>query len=85
MVKEIKCKCNQCGKIWHYLPSEESSIKTQQVGNAMVGVGMCCSPLGPLYSNKSLDLARQANKFKKCPECGSSDITKKTIEYERKE
>jgi len=84
MIKEIKCKCNQCKKVWHYLPSEEKSMKTQQLGNAMVGVGSCCSPVGGLYSNKAQDLARQLNKFKQCPECGSSDITKKTIEYEQK-
>lgn len=85
MIKEIKCKCNQCGKIWHYLPQEEKSLKTQQASNAMIGFGMCCNPFGAYFMNKSIEQGRQAaDKFKKCPECGSSDITKKTIEYEQK-
>lgn len=82
-VKEIKCKCNQCGKIWHYLDKEEKDIKNQQKGNALLGCSMCCSPFGAYFSNKSLDLNREAQKLGKCPKCSSSDVNKITMYYEK--
>ncbi len=82
-IKEIKCKCSECGKVWHYLESEEKHLRTQAVGNAMVGCGMCCNPFGALFSNKAQDLSREANKFSKCPKCGSGNITKTEIYYDK--
>ncbi len=83
-VMEFKCKCNQCGKIWHYLPKEISDLRTQQIGNAMIGASMCCNPFGALFSNKAIESRRQIEKFNKCPECGSSDIKKEEVWYEKK-
>src|SRR3989338_11642722 len=46
MVKEFKCKCNQCGKVWHYLESREKEIEkdiklnaSSQAGFALFNVG----------------------------------------------
>lgn len=83
-IKEIKCKCNACGKVWHYLESDLKSIQTQQTGNALIGAGMCCNPFGALFSNKAMDLKKEADKFNKCPKCNSSNIKKTTIYYEKK-
>jgi DNA-directed RNA polymerase subunit M/transcription elongation factor TFIIS len=83
-VKEIKCKCNQCGKVWHYLESEMKSIKSQQTSNACIGCGSCGSPTGAYFSNKAADLDRKAKELQKCPNCGSSDVTKTEVFYEKK-
>lgn len=83
-VKEIKCKCNQCKHVWHYLEEDEKDLERQVRNNALIGCGMCCNPLGGLYSNKAIDLSREAKKLQKCPKCGSGDITKKEIYYEKK-
>src|SRR3989338_2988457 len=64
---EIKCICNQCGKVWHYLKSDERGLKMQACGNLLVGGGMCCNPFGSLFLNKSIEASREANKFNKCP------------------
>jgi hypothetical protein len=82
-ITELKCTCKECGKVWHYLKRDEELMALQQAGNAMVGCGSCCSPFGAYYSNKSMEVGRDAQaKFKKCPSCGSINITKEehTIE-----
>ena len=80
-VSEIKCECNQCNNIWHYLPSEEKSLKRQSFFNSLIGAGSLGSHVGAFFSNKSNDLQREADKFKKCPKCGSIDITKKEVAH----
>ena len=84
MIKEIKCKCNQCGNVWHYLEEDEKKLKSQSRSNAMMGCGMCCSPFGALFSNKSLDLQREIDKMKKCPKCSSSDVAKTQIYHAKR-
>lgn len=84
MIEEIKCKCNQCGKIWHYLESDEKRLKGQAVGNLLVGGGMCCNPFGTLFLNKSIEASREAEKLKKCPNCNSTDITKTPVYHEKR-
>jgi len=83
-VKEMKCKCKQCGKVWHYLETDEKQLRTQSTGNALIGCGLCCNPFAGLFLNKANELKREADKFKKCPVCGSGDITKEVIQYEKK-
>ena len=84
MIKEIKCKWNQCKHAWHYLESDEKKLKNQATGNALIGAGMCCNPFGALFSNKSIDLQRELEKMKRCPKCNSMDITKTPIYHEKK-
>jgi len=84
-IKEIKCACKQCGKIWHYLPSDEANLRLQQAGNAMLGCGTLCSPFSAFYSNKAVEVGRQANQLSKCPNCNSSDIVKEEIYHEKKQ
>jgi len=84
MIKEIKCECNQCGKVWHYLEEDEKKLRSQATNNALLGCSFCCNPIGALFSNKSIDLQRELDKMKKCPSCNSADITKTMIYHEKK-
>ncbi len=84
MIKEIKCKCNQCGNVWHYLEEDEKKLKSQAMGNAMIGCGMCCNPFGALFSNKSIDLQREMDKMKKCPKCNSTDVSRTPNYYAKR-
>ena len=52
--------------------------------NAMIGAGMCCNPFGAYFMNKSIEQGRQGDKFSKCPECNSVDITKKVVYHDKK-
>ena len=83
-ITEIKCRCNQCGKIWHYLEQEEKRVKGQLCWSAY-GMMTCCLPL-QLYSKQQAGRWEQElDKFKKCPNCGSGDIKKEEITYEKRE
>ncbi len=84
MIKEIKCTCNECKHVWHYLESDEKRLKGQAVSNAMIGAGMCCNPFGGLFMNKSIDVSRELDKFNKCPKCNTSNINKEEKYYEKK-
>lgn len=87
MTKEIKCKCNQCGKIWHYLESRVKEIEKdissnadlQMAGVTLFGMGAAIQAKRNLEAQKDL-----LDKLKKCPECGSHDIKKENIYYEKK-
>lgn len=87
MTKEIRCKCNQCGKIWHYSESREEEIKKNISSNVdfapaaflIYGAGVAAQ------TNRNADAQKDLlDKLKKCPECSSSDMTKKDIYYEKK-
>ena len=82
-VEEIMCTCNQCGHVWHYLKKDEQILAGQAVGNLMVGAGMCCNPFGSLFVNKSIEASREAEKFSKCPKCGTRNIKKESYYYEK--
>jgi hypothetical protein len=84
MIKEIKCKCNQCKYIWYFLETDEKKLKMQARGNALVGVGMCCNPIGIFFSNKSLDLQKELTKMKKCPKCNSTNIYRSPVYHEKR-
>lgn len=75
-VTEIKCTCNECGKVWQYLENEEKAMKDQANLNACVACGQIGSPTSPYYSNKVGELNRQVDKLKKCPSCNSINVTK---------
>ena len=81
VITEIKCKCNSCSHVWHYLPSEEKKVKSGQCWSAY-GMCTCCLPLQLYSKNESLKWEKEMDKFKKCPKCGSVNITKRKIEHE---
>ena len=83
-IKEIKCECRECGAIWHYLPKDEKKLKNQAALNACGGCGYGCTPFGAFFSNKSLELRKEARKMKKCPKCGSVNMKKSTLYHEKR-
>ncbi len=83
-IKENKCKCNECGKVWHYLDSDKKVVKRQAQAHALYGCGTCGSPWGAWSSSKSIDLSQKSKSFDKCPGCNSMNIKKSVIYYEKK-
>ena len=81
-IKEVKCKCNQCGKIWHYLEQEEKRVKDQILWGAC-GQMTCCLPLQLYSKHETGKWEQESDKFKKCPKCGSNDVSKTTIYYKK--
>ncbi|MBI2663359.1 hypothetical protein HYX15_02385 [Candidatus Woesearchaeota archaeon] len=81
IIKEIKCKCNQCGKIWHYLPSEKTSQTLTESGKDMIQASACCcNPIGILVGG----LRQKQRELDECPNCNSKDVNKETIYYEKR-
>lgn len=82
-MKEIKCKCNQCGKVWHYLESEKKTLQDQAKSHALYGCGTCGTPWGAWSSSKAIDISEKVKAFDKCSNCGSMDVAKSEIYYEK--
>lgn len=80
-IKEIRCKCNSCKHIWHYLPEEEKRAKSGACWGAY-GQITCCLPIQLYSKQETLKWQDKLDKFKKCPKCGSVNITKKEIEHD---
>jgi hypothetical protein len=76
-ITETRCTCAACGNVWHYGKADV----LQNVGNAMQNAGtsmMCCTGCAPAIlvpDKKVVDL-------NKCPKCGSTAVTKETVEHE---
>lgn len=80
-IKEIKCKCNQCKNVWHYLPKDEQGQKTEEFGKDLIqSTACCCNPIGILVGG----LRKRPRPLDQCPNCNSKDVSKKEIYYEKK-
>ncbi len=79
-VTEIKCKCRECGKIWHYLPHEEQAQKMEETGKNMIQASACCcNPIGILTG-----VTRQRPRaIDSCPNCGSRNVEKTEKTYSK--
>lgn len=81
---ETQCKCNQCGKVWHYIPKdqqEESRKKGYNTNKACIQSLACCgSPLGCIAF---LVPNQQVRDLNQCPQCQSRDVKIEVIEYEK--
>lgn len=75
-ITETKCTCHNCGKVWHY--GKKDSL--ENFSNAAANVGksmMCCTGCWPalfIHDKKVVDM-------KKCPQCGSRNITSEKVSY----
>lgn len=94
-ITEIRCTCNQCGKVWHYLPSEKKEAEPEP------GCGGCvtcsgCLLLSPLLAILGLILGSSEKaeyqakrmalkKVNECPNCHSKDFDKEEITYKKDE
>jgi len=76
VIKETKATCQACSKVWHYGKLDE----LMNAGAAQFNAGkamMCCGGCIPallIPDKKVID-------YNKCPECGSSAVTKEIVEY----
>ncbi len=86
MIKEIKCKCNQCGKTWHYLESREKEIKESIGTNAKVQMGFAFFNVSAAtQAKRNVEAQKELlDQLKRCPKCGSHDITKEDIYFKNK-
>ncbi len=77
IIKEKKCTCNVCGKIWHYGKEEIS----EQKGNKLANVGkamMCCGGCWPAL----LIQDKKVVNLNQCPQCSSKNVKCEEVEYE---
>lgn len=76
-IKETKCTCVECGKVWHYNKKDISENNKNKISNA--GKGMACwggcMPALLIQDKKVTDL-------KRCPVCNSQNVKSEEISYE---
>jgi predicted RNA-binding Zn-ribbon protein involved in translation (DUF1610 family) len=80
IVNEIRCTCNGCGKVWHYLPHEkirEMGKAMSNSGKNMIQASPCTSCCGGLMPREKV------RDFDQCPNCGSRNCKKEVIEHEK--
>ncbi len=79
-VKEWKCKCNECGKTWHYLASDKFSQDTGELGKDLIqSTACCCNPFGILIGG----LRQKQKDFNQCPNCNSKNVKKQKLYYKK--
>lgn len=76
-IKETKCVCNVCGKIWHFGKKDESEQKLNKMANAGKALACCggCIPALLVKDKKITDLNQ-------CPQCNSKNIKCEEVKYE---
>jgi hypothetical protein len=77
IIKETKCTCNACGKVWNYGKKdldEQRQAKLSNTGKSLMCCGGCLPAL-LIQDKKVVDLT-------KCPECGSRNIKTEEVSYE---
>lgn len=83
-IKETKCTCNACGKVWYYGKEDviqNFSDKMGSVGNSMSNAGkdlMCCTGCVPalFIPNKP---EKEVKDLDRCPECSSKAVKKEVV------
>lgn len=83
-IKETKCTCQACGKVWYYGKEEafeNFGNKLESFGNSMSNTGkdmMCCTGCLPaLFIPEKQE--KEVKDLNKCPECGSKAINKEVV------
>lgn len=83
-IKETKCTCNACGKVWYY--GKEESLKNfgeklENVGSSMRNTGkdmMCCSGCLPAAFIPNQH-EKEVKDLNQCPECSSKAVKKEVV------
>lgn len=76
-IRETKCTCKSCGKIWHYGKTDVLNSTADTLSNFGKDM-MCCTGCMPaliIPDKKVTDL-------NKCPNCGSKAIYKEEVIHE---
>lgn len=76
-IKETKCTCNSCGKIWHYGKEEVRERIQNNLHNAGKAM-MCCGGCVPALLIKD----KKVENLNKCPNCGSKAIIKEKVVHD---
>lgn len=76
VVKETKCTCNQCGKVWYFGKQDD----LQQKGKAMQIAGLTC--MCPCLMGCMGPLIKAPKNLKQCPQCQSKNITTEEVAYD---
>lgn len=83
-IKETKCTCKACGKVWHYGKEEafqNLGEKMENFGNSMSNTGknmMCCSGCLPaLFIPEKQE--KKIKDLNQCPDCGSKAVKKEVV------
>ena len=86
-IKETKCTCKACGKVWFYGKEEAMENfgdKMQNLGNSMSNTGqdmMCCSGCLPAAFMSKAPV-KDVKDLNKCPDCGSKAIDKEVVVHD---
>ncbi len=76
MVKETKCTCNSCGKVWYFGKQEQ----IQEGARAVTTASSAC--LCPCLGCLSAIFGKRPKDFKQCPQCQSKNVTTEEVSYE---
>lgn len=76
IVKETKCTCNACGKVWYFGKQD----LLQQRGEAMstAGATLMC----PCCAGCFLPFMKKPQNLKQCPQCQSKNVTTEEVSYD---
>ncbi|MBU0460831.1 MAG: hypothetical protein KJ771_08565 [Nanoarchaeota archaeon] len=83
--REIKCTCNQCGKVWYYLPQEkieESGAKMYNCSKNIMTATLCCG--NPMGCFGALIPEKKVADLDSCPNCKSKNVKQETIYHKKK-
>jgi DNA-directed RNA polymerase subunit RPC12/RpoP len=76
-IKETKCTCNACGRVWYYGKEEVTASQLDALSNISKTMMCCggCLPAILIADKKVVDL-------NKCPDCGSKAVLKEEVVHE---
>ena len=84
-VKELKRKCNECGKVWHSLDSREKQLSGNIKMNGFMTCAFCGNPGAQLQAVRNSEAGQsELQRLKKCPDCGSGNYHETAVVYEKK-
>jgi len=77
IIKETKCVCVECGKVWHYNKKDSFENNMNKISNAGKAMSCCggCVPALLIKDKKVTDL-------KRCPSCNSQNVKCEEITHE---
>jgi hypothetical protein len=77
IIKEKKCTCVECGKIWHYDKKDAFENNLNKVSNAGKAMSCCggCIPALLIKDKEVVD-------FERCSSCSSKNIKCEEISHE---
>lgn len=86
-IKETKCTCKACGKVWYYGKQEaveNFGKRMESLGADLSNTGkdlMCCTGCLPaLFIPEKKQ--KETKDLNRCPECGSKAVKKETVVHE---